>query len=207
MSDTRMPIGTAGMQQDEGVPTTIVRVGEQLEAISGQLHGNLWELSRRGQLYFAASQAATTTTIALATTYTGLCLSNPAASGVNIEVHRVGVALSVAPAGIASIGLAGGYAAAGVVTHTTPLTVYNCKLGTVATAATAKADAAATLVGTPLDIMPLIGGFTAGALYANDGGYFNIDGAICIPPGGYVFVQTLTVAVGFFGIWWSEWPE
>jgi len=205
MSETRMPHGASGLQLDEGIPTTITRVGQQLDAIGSQLHGRLWELSSRGQLYFACSQAATTTTIALAATCTGLILSNPAASDKVLEVHRVGVALSVAPAAEATISLAGGYVAAGVVTHTTPLTVRNAKLGMVTTAAVAKADGAATIVGTPMDIMPLIGAGAAAAEVPVPG-YFNIDGAICIPAGGYVFIETLTVVVGFFGIWWSESP-
>ena len=205
MSEIRTPYGAAGLQLDEGIPTGITRIGQQLDQITGQLHGRLWELSYRGQLYFACSQAATTTTIALDTTYTGLCLSNPAASGKVLEVHRVGVALSVAPVAEATISLAGGYAAAGVTTHTTPLTVYSTKLGTSAAAAVAKADGAATIVGTPLDIMPLMGAGAAGEEIPMPG-YFNIDGAVCIPAGGYVFIESLTVVVGFFGIWWSEWP-
>lgn len=206
MSDTRAPIGDATTKLPDGIPTTTVRVGNDLEAITSQMNGNLWELAKRGQLYNACSQAATTSTIALATTYTGVCLSNPAASGKILQVHRVGVALSVAPAAPATISLAGGYAAAGVTVHTTPLTVINCKLGVSASAAVGLADAAATLVGTPRDFMPLIGAGAAAAEVPVRG-YFNIDGAVCVPPGAYVFVETLTVVIGWFGIWWSEHTE
>jgi len=194
----------SGLKYPDGVPSEVERVGQQGDRIVSGLHGDLWELAARGMLFHACSQAATTTTIALNATYTGLCLSNPAASGKNLEPRAVGIALSAAPAGIATIALGGGYAAAGVVGHTTPLTTFNSKLGDV-TAASGLADAAATLVGTPRDIMPLIGGFTAAALYSH-GGIHAIDGGICIPPGGYVFIETLTVVVGFFGIWWAEFP-
>ena len=206
MGETRYPNGTAGLQQPEGVETEVVRIGKQLDAIVSQLHGSNWEMASRGQMYNACSQAATTTTIALAATSTGLCLSNPAASGVNLEVHKVGIALSVAPAAEATISLAGGYAAAGVTTHTTPLTVYNNKIGVIATAASGLADAAATLVGTPIDIMPLIGAGAAAAEVPVPG-YFHIDGAVVVPPGAYVFIETLTVVIGWFGIWWTESPE
>ena len=202
----RIPGAATTLNQPDGVETGVTRVGKQLGQVVQQLHGRHWELASRAQMFFACSQAATTTTIALATTYTGICLSNPAASGVNLELLGVGVALSVAPAAIATISLGGGYAAAGVVTHTTPLTVFNNKLDSALTGS-GLADAAATLVGTPRDIMPLIGGFTAAALYSGSGGYFDIGGAICIPPGGYAFVETLTVVVGWFGMWWAEWPE
>ena len=202
----RFPIGTAGMALGEGAITEVTRIGRQLDLIVSQLHGPGWEVASRGQMYNACSQAATTTTIALATTYTGLCLSNPAASGVNLEIHKVGVALSVAPAAEATISLAGGYLAAGVTTHTTPLVVYNNKIGVVATAANGLADAAATIVGTPIDIMPLLSAGAAAAEVPGPG-YFAIDGCVVVPPGGYVFVETLTVVIGWFGIWWTESPE
>jgi hypothetical protein len=205
MSDHIIMAGApSGLKLPDGVSTQTERVGNQNDRIVSKLHGDLWECASRGRLFHACSQAATTTTIALAAVYTGLCLSNPVASTVVLEVRAVGIALSVAPAGIATCTLAGGYAAGGVTVHTTPLVTYNCKLGN-ATAATGLADAAATLVGAPRDIMPLVGGFTAGALYPHQGIHM-IQGGICIPAGGYVFIETLTVAIGFFGIWWAEWP-
>ncbi len=202
----RFPIGTAGLTQGEGVESDVVRIGKQLELIVSQLHGPGYEFASRNQMYNACSQAATTSTIALATTYTGLCLSNPAASTVNLEIHKVGVGLSVAPAAEATISLAAGYAAAVVTTHTTPLTVYSNKIGVTSAAASGKADAAATLVGTPIDIMPLLGAGAAAAEVPQPG-YFAIDGCVVVPPGAYVFIETLTVVVGWFGIWWTESPE
>jgi hypothetical protein len=200
-----MPNGAAGINLGEGIPTEVERIGKQFERITGQLHGNLWEMASRGQLFFAASQAATTWSVALHTTHTGLCLSNPAGSTVNLEIHRVGFAFSVAPAAETTIALAVGYLAAGVATHTTPLVVYNCKVGTSASAAQAKADAAATLVGTPLNYQMLISGGAAAAEVPGNA-YFNIDGGLCIPPGAYAFISSLSVAVGEASIAWSEWP-
>jgi hypothetical protein len=206
-TNTLMPGFPAGLKNPDGVATSIARIGNQLDRITSDLHGNLYEAALRGNLFHASSQAATTTTIALATAYTGFCLSNPAASAKNLEIRRVGVALTVAPAGIASISLAGGWLAAGVTAHTTPLVVYdNILANALSSVAVAKADGAATLVGTPRDIMQLMGGFTAGALPAFGGGTFDIAGGIIVPPGGYVFVETLTVTVGMFSMWWSEWP-
>jgi len=205
MSDLiTMSGGPSSLKQPDGVRGEILRIGQQMDLMVTHLHGELKELASRGQLFYAASQAATTTTIALATTYTGLCLSNPAGNTMNLTPRMLGVALSVAPAGIAAIALGGGFVAAGVVTHTTPLTAANCQLGNAA-APTGKADAAATLVGTPAVMMPLENGFTAGALYAGRG-MFNLAGAPSIKPGGYIFVYTLTVVVGLFGIWWTEEP-
>ncbi len=193
----------SGLKYPDGVGSEVERIGQQGDRMVSQLHGPMYELASRGRLFHAASQAATTTTIALATTYTGLCLSNPTGNLMNLEPRMIGWALSVAPAAEATTALGGGYLAAGVETHTTPLTTYNCLLGNAA-AATGLADAACTLPAGPRVIMPLEGAFTAAALGLPGKGQ-PISG-IVIPPGGYVFFYTLTVSVGFFGIFWSEFP-
>jgi len=209
MSRSRYPnsaIGAIG----EGVEVNIDRVGPQNDLIVSQLHGKYTEQTRSKHVYHAASQAATTTTVALATTYTGLCLSNPAASGKNLIPLMFSAALSVAPAGIAPMAVMAGYLAAGVTTHTTPLTIYNGFLAD-ATAAVGKADAACTLVGSgsgaPHVVMPFLGGFTAGALFGTSPAICELHGSIIIPPGGWVAIYTLTVAVGLFGVIWEEVSE
>jgi hypothetical protein len=52
------------------------RQGRTGEAIVSQLNGAYYERAGRGGIFTVANQAAVTTTIALATTYTGLCLTN-----------------------------------------------------------------------------------------------------------------------------------
>lgn len=49
--------------------------------------------ARPGAVFRVSNQAAAAITAALATTYTGLCLSNPAGSGVNLAVKRVSAIL------------------------------------------------------------------------------------------------------------------
>lgn len=183
------------------VPT---RIGNQGDMIVTTLHGDLYEAAERGCLFQAANQAAVTTTVALATTYTGLCVSNPAGSGVKLLMRRASWAFSVAPAGIAPVAIGGGWAAAGVVTHTTPLSVYNMKIGGTETSR-AYADGAATIVGTPRVIMPIVGGFTAGALFGTSPSVVDLGG-FPVLPGGYVFIYTLTVGVGLGGMIWEEVP-
>ena len=203
--DVKLAGAATGLKTPDGIVSNIERIGNQNDRIMSQLHGKMYEQTQRLNLFEAASQAATTTTIALAATYTGLCLSNPAGNTKNLVPRQVSVALSVAPAGIAPMAIAGGYVAAGVVTHTTPLTTYSCMLGN-GQAAVGLADAAATLVGTPRVIMPILGGFTAGSLFATSPAILDLDGSIIIPPGAYIFIYTLTVAVGLFGIVWEEIP-
>lgn len=165
-------------------------------------HAQFHEAVNQNEVFFAANQSPVTTTVALAAAYTGLCVSNPAGSGKNLSIVKTNWIFTVAPAGICAINLGGGYAVDGVTVHTTPLTIYNAKLGSPASSV-ANADAAATLVGTPIYIQPLIGGFTAGVLYPHQT-VIDMGGIVMVPPGAYVFISTLTVAVGLGAIFWEE---
>ena len=81
----------------------VQRAGNMGEQIISELHGRYYETSYRRALFNAANQAAATTTVGLATTYTGLCLSNPVGSPVNLVLNKVGYAFIVAfPAAAAS---------------------------------------------------------------------------------------------------------
>ena len=208
--NVRMAGAPSGLKYPDGIPTIVERIGAQGEMLVTNLHGKLYEQADRDMLFGASSQADTTTTIGLATTYTGLCLSNPAGNTKKFALRQVGVSLCVAPAAVSSIGLGGGYAAAGIATHTTPLIPYPTKLSGAAVASTALADGACTLAagagaGLLRVIMPTIGGFTAAALFPHFG-VIDMEGAIVIHPGGFVFIYTLTVVHGFFGFTWEELP-
>ena len=179
------------------------RGGQQSEIVISELMPRYYELARNSQLFWSASQAATAISVALATTYTGLCISNPAGNTKNIIPIKVGLALSVAPVAIAPIGLITGYLSTGVVTHTTPLTPASNVIGT-GPAPTAKADAAATLVGTPAWTEMLVGGFTASALPASSPALIDLEGSLIIPPGGYVAIGALTAVTGLWSMAWAE---
>jgi len=155
-----------------------------------------------GNVYTASSQSARTWSVALNTTHTGLVVSNPITSGKNLVILKASFALTVAPAAIASIGLFTGYSTAGIVTHTTPLTPTNCLVGGAAGVATA--DDAATLVGTPVWALQMMGGFTAAALPSTTPSVIDVDGAIVVKPGGYVGIGALTAVVGFGTIIYQE---
>ena len=167
-------------------------------------HGKYYEGTYRGASGWAANQALATTSAGLATTYTGICLSNPAGSGKNLVVQKVSAILDVAPSTVTGVGLIVGYSAAGIVTHTTPLTPYNALIGTSAAGLVGLADAACTLVGTPLWRQFLAETPTATTLvsYGSD-----IDGEIVLPPGAYMAIGTTIAspASSFFGsISWEE---
>lgn len=169
------------------------------------------ELAVRGKVYGAANQAATTTTVGLAATYTGIVISNPAGSLVNLVLLQMGLAIVGAPAALSAIGILGGFVAAGVVTHTTPLSALPYFLNSAVPTGIGKADAAATLVGTPVILMPL--GVTpltgATAQVVNPPVVLNtydLKGSIVLPPGAYAGLYTSTVLSVIGGFTWAEVP-
>jgi hypothetical protein len=171
-----------------------------------QSGGGYEQAARKGRLYGAMNQAATAYSVALTTTYTGIVLSNPAGSKFNLEVKFAALALTVAPVAVASIMLFGGWLAAGITVHTTPLVPFNMGVGSTFLTVglgSGLADAAATLVGTPTWMVPMAGGFTAAAL-DNPILPFDLKGSVTVYPGGYFGIGALTAVTGFGGIVWEE---
>ena len=163
-------------------------------------------LSHARRVFFAAV-VGQTTTVGTATTYTGLCLTNPVGSGVNLVLTNVGAAFSVAFSAAAAVGLMQGLSTTAV-THTTPVTPTN-----QINAGTGKAlvDSAATLPATPVVARILDVGLT-GAITTTPGagGNFAIqEGEIVVPPGGFLAVYTSTASGtngGNFSFTWEEQP-
>lgn len=169
-------------------------------------HGKYFDVAYSQRGFFAANQVATAWSVALATTYTGLVISNPANSKTLLVMMQAHFALTVAPAGIASIGYITGYSQAGIVTHTTPLTPLSTYLDQDQANGVAKADAAATLVGTPRWCGQFMGGFTAGALPATSPSIQDLDGLYIVPPGGYFGIGALTAVTALAALFWEEIP-
>ena len=175
-------------------------------------HGTFYTPSYLGLGAFAANQAGTTISLFSATpgAYTGLCLSNPAASTVNLAIQNVTGAFVVNTTGITLVGLVTGFVAAGITVHTTPLTVFSTKIGTVITSPIIQglADGAATLVGVPTWTKTLAEVITTTT--ANSAFNVALAGEIIIPPGGYACIGaaiTASAAAGFWGsISWEEVP-
>lgn len=181
------------------------RQGAGGDLFSSALHGSKYNLASTNGLFMGGNATGATLSAALATTYVGLCLSNPATSGKVLAVRRVSGIVVVAPAAFLGLGLITGYSAAGVVTHTTPVAdIRPCRLGSAAVPV-AKLDAACTIVGTPAWAQF----FTNSLVTANNPPGFTVDleGGIVIPPGGYAAIGG-TVAgptSGFLGSF--EWEE
>lgn len=178
--------------------------------ITGPGLADYQELAYRGQVFMACNQAATTTSVGLTTTQLGICVNNPAGSGKNVIVLQFSLAVIGAPAALACFGLQVGYAAAGVVTHTTALTP-QCTLLNSSAAGVGKADAACTTVGTPVIFMPLgvtpITGATAQAINPPViGNLYDLKGCLIVPPGGWVAEYTSTALSTISGFTWAEVP-
>lgn len=177
--------------------------------------GALWDSARHPVNYAAAYNGAigmvsnasgVTTSAALATTYVGLCLSNPAASGKNLVLINVSGLFNVVPAAFTMLNLITGFSSAGVVTHTTALTVLSSIVGGSAAGLVGLADSACTIVGTPAwsAVLSETNTATTSTSFSKD-----FNGAILIPPGGYAAIGTsiASPASGFWGsMVWGEEP-
>src|SRR6266571_5303054 len=75
------------------------RAGNMGDLIVSELHGRYYEGTYRRSMFNAANQTGVVTTAALATTFTGLCLSNPINSTVNLVLEKIGIAFSVVSSG------------------------------------------------------------------------------------------------------------
>lgn len=169
--------------------------------------------AKAGATFRGANPSSVSLSIALATTYTGLCLSNPAASTVNLAIKKVGGVLTSAVSGQIALGLITGWAAGGITVHTTPLnsSIINSYVGAAPTsgsvisaASLANLDSACTLVGTPTWADWLVAN---GAANADTSFYADLDESLIIPPGGYVAIGSTAAQGGFFGsFFWEELP-
>lgn len=181
--------------------------GAQNDLMISQLHGAKYSQAVNNKLFFGANSAAVTTSVALATTYVGLCLSNPAGNTKNLVLRRVTAIFSVVQAAKTAIGLITGWASGGITAHTTPLTP-KCANLLNTTAATGKLDSACTLVGSGANA-PLWGRWlSSGATATSDPAVdVDLEGGLVIVPGAYVATGTLIAGPtsGFLGS--MEWEE
>lgn len=160
------------------------------------LHAPAYEATYRNATFFGSNGATpSVTTIALATTYTGLCLYNPATTGVNLVVGKVGYSFLVAFSAAATIGLMVGYAAAGIVTAVAAASPgASSKIGTGATVG-GQCALSATLVGTPV-LHTVFGAGLTGAIITTPQNrtIFDMGGSLILPPGAYAAIYTSTAS-------------
>lgn len=186
-----------------------IRLGNMGDQIVSELHGRYYEAAYRRSLFHAAI-AGQVTTVGLATTHTGLTLSNPVGSLVNLVVTKFGWGFGVAFVAAAGIGLAIGYNATTNVTHTTPVTVRSNYVG-IGAAGSGLVDSSSTLPTAPT-IHSIVGVGLTGAITTVPSipmSWIDLEGSIVIPAGGYICTYTSTAsgaASGYFSFQWEEVP-
>lgn len=157
-------------------------------------------------VFFASTQAGVATSTGLSTTQTGFTLTNPAGSGVNLEILQIRVAFTTAPAAIATLVLTANVTpTAAAVTQTTPLVVRSAKLGNPA-GANGLAATAVTLPAAPVVVRGLGGPVATGSVsqmqIVDD-----VDGALVLIPNTAASINSLTTAIsGIFTVVWREVP-
>ena len=165
-------------------------------------------IASQGRTFFAASQAVATTTVGLATTYTGLCVSNPVGSNCHLFLTHASVVQSVIQATqVEAVALAVGWHTSNNVTHTTPASIYQGLVtGSLGTNnSVAKADTSATLPAAPVYAHFLQN--TQSATTNAPGADYDFKGSIVLAPGAYACFVTPTQA-SVAGMWFSlHWAE
>lgn len=189
---------------DGSINTT--RSGKTGETIVGDAHGRYYEATSRGTM-FSGSVTGRDTTVGIATTYTGLVLSNPVGSNVNLVLNKVGYAFTVAFPAASVIGLMTGFSTTTDVTHTTAVTPKNQKIG--GSAGIGKLDSSATLVGSPTLNTVLSAGTTAAITTSptDCSGIVDLEGSIILTPGSYCAFYTSTVAGASGANYSFSWEE
>ena len=163
------------------------------------MESNLADAAMEGRLFHGASQAVVTTTAALATTWTGLGVGNPAGSGKLYKFHEFGWAQGAVMNTVGPIGVM----AATVGDMAQAITPQCARFGYKTT--TALVDNGAT-IGTP--VLLRVGGAsmegalsTVPSLTAN---VMRLDGGIIIPPGYALLSYTMAIqtsSIMFYFVW------
>ena len=185
-----------------------VRGAKTGELVTAQAHGKYYESTSRNNTYGGAI-IGQVTTVGLATTYTGLVLSNPIGSPYNLSLNSCGYAFTVAFPAAAVIGLMTGYHASTNVVHTAAVTPRSQKFIGNSGGSYGLLDSSATLPVAPTVNMIFGAGLT-GAITTTpsiSSNIIDIDGGLILPPGAFCAFYTSTVsgaAAGAFSFVWEE---
>jgi hypothetical protein len=197
-----------GIQNNPDSQPVSARGGRQGDLMVSELHGRYYEQTFRGNMFSASIQAVATTTVGLATTYTGLVLSNPVGSAVNLVLNKASVMQSVIQSTqVEAYAIAVGYNATTNVTHTAALTTKSNLIGS-GTSSVGLADTSATLPTAPTyhTFVQNTGAATANGT----GSVIDLEGSVILIPGAYACWVTpaqASVAGMWFSFQWEEVPR
>lgn len=184
----------------EGSNPVNARFGRDADLIVSQMRGDYAESVYRGRAYHVAAQAVLTSSVGLATAYTGLVLSNPVASGYVCEINLVSMMQSVLQSTqVEGYAIAVGFNGTTNVTHTTPATPVSSRIGS-GLSSNMRADTSATLPTAPTYCMFINNTSTATA--NGPAVTLDVQGSLILQPGGYACFVTPTQA-SVAGLWFS----
>ena len=178
----------------------------------GVLMGSMYEAPFRmrqkyKETFFAASQGTTTWTTGVAAgAHTGFSVSLAPVAKKNVLILRMGFVYLVAPVGVGTVGIAVGWFNTGIVTHGTPLVVYDGQKALPTTQNAALADGGYTIPATAAAVFRqwILGAMTAGALPNPNEPGVDGSGLIEIQPGGWAEIACITAVVGMAFAEWAE---
>lgn len=175
-------------------------------AVLSELRARYYSATKDGVVWSVASQAVATTTVGLATTYTGLCLANPTTSTVDLVLNKCSMMQSVIQSvQVEAFAIACGFNATTAVTLTVAATAQSNRIGS-GLVAQAKAATSATLPTAPLYSVFVT---NTGTAVADSTGIqvVDLEGSIILPPGAYACWVTPAQA-SVAGMWFSfQWEE
>lgn len=188
----------------DGKQLTGVRLDRLGCQVNSDSQGLYYESAFRSRLFFACNTASQALSLN-STTATGLCLTNPSGSGVNLVLIQLNVALLTAPAGISNLILTGNTTTVASA-HTTPLTVNSAIFGKTG-GSVALADSAATMPALTI-FRPVGGGPVATGSVTSPQIQDNINGQIVLGPSSSISLQCLTTAISVIAsLSWIEVPS
>ena len=198
--------GTSAQTVGTSPSNATLRVGATTELIVDELHGRYYETTVRKTMYAGANLAGVTTTAGFATTYTGMAITNPIGSTVNLVLNKVSYATLVAQTSALILGIMTGYSASTAVTQTTALVPLSNFVGN--SAGTGLIASAVTMPVAPTRLI-LLDTLLTGAIttVVNGGKVIDLEGGLVIPPGGYAAFYTSAASVAsslVFGMQWEE---
>jgi hypothetical protein len=194
--------GIPGVQNNQdGANTTAVRCGKQGEFSVSELHGRYYEQTYRGSMFSVCTQGTgVTTTAALATTWTGLAISNPVGSGVNLVLNKF-TCCQFAVGAAATIGIMGGTGVLAV-----SLVPQSRIIGSSGLSK-ANASAGAT-ISTPVLIASVgsVGSVATSSIPLVNGIVADFEGSVIVPPGSFIasYTSIVTTSALQFSFTWEE---
>lgn len=199
--------GLVGQQSNNASSTPVTqRYGRYADAMVTEYNARYYQATKDGLCFTAATQALVTTSVGLATAYTGLVLSNPTTSAVDLVIVQASMMQSVIQATqVEAFALATGFNSATNVTHTTPVVPKSSLIGSGLTGS-GLADVSATLPTAPFYDTFVT---NTGTIAADSTGIQVVDiaGSIVLKPGAYVLWVTpaqASVAGMWFGFKYFE---